>query len=75
MVERVMEGMEVALCHTTHEDANQVFEVTLRSPCPVYDCEFVALVETLNVYLVTEGRQILLAFPDRARSMSDFSSQ
>lgn len=42
------------------------------SPCSAYDCEFVVLADELARPLVTTDRQVLAAFPTRARSLERF---
>lgn len=43
-----------------------VLALALRSGCPAYDREYVALAEGLDVPLVTFDREVLRAFPNRA---------
>lgn len=75
-VEAAMSAMEQALSATEHAVSSvAVFDTARRSPCSAYDCEFVALAETLDVMLVTEDRQVLAAFPQRALRMADFAAQ
>jgi predicted nucleic acid-binding protein len=45
-----------------------VLDLVMRSKCSAYDCEFVALAEALDVFFVTEDKQVLRAFPARTRS-------
>jgi predicted nucleic acid-binding protein len=49
-----------------------VLQLTARSPCSAYDCEYVALAEILDVSLVTNDRAVLDAFPKRAMSPRSF---
>lgn len=68
-----MTAMEQSLGQNEHHvDSATVFDVAQRSSCSAYDCEFVALAEALAAPLVTEDRQILAAFPQRAVRMADF---
>lgn len=48
-----------------------VLGLVARSKCSAYDCEFVALAESLDTQLVTEDRALLNAFPKVCRSLSD----
>jgi len=41
----------------------RVIDLAVQSGCSAYDCEFVALAETLNTSLVTSDRRVLKAFP------------
>jgi predicted nucleic acid-binding protein len=43
-----------------------VLEFAHRSGCTTYDCEFVAVAESLKISLVTLDAAILKAFPRRA---------
>ncbi|NPA30751.1 MAG: type II toxin-antitoxin system VapC family toxin [Chloroflexi bacterium] len=49
-----------------------VLDLVRQSPCSAYDCEFVALAQSLGVPLVTVDRQILQAFPRVALSLDAF---
>ena len=53
----------------------RVFELAMRSKCTVYDCEYVALAEDLDVPLVTADQQILKAFPKIAVSLEKFAKK
>ena len=46
-----------------------VFELVAKSRCSAYDCEYVALAESLGTILVTEDQALLRAFPLRCRSI------
>ena len=49
-----------------------VLELAASSRLSAYDCEFVALTQSLGVPLVTEDRAVKKAFPDIAMSMEGF---
>jgi predicted nucleic acid-binding protein len=49
-----------------------VLELVAASTCSAYDCEFVALAQSLGVPLVTVDRQILNQFPTLAVSLETF---
>ena len=60
--ERTLESDE----HSVVTD--DVLALAFVSGCSAYDCEYVALAESLGVPLVTFDRQVLRAFPQRAVS-------
>ncbi len=61
--ELLLEGAE-------HEpDSTQVLELVQASNCSAYDCEFVALAQSLGTTLVTMDTKLLKAFPKVARSL------
>ena len=45
-----------------------------RSTCSAYDCEYVALGESLGVKLVTADKKICREFPHIAVSLKEYSS-
>jgi predicted nucleic acid-binding protein len=55
-----MEGREYTVPTT------KVLHLAAVSACSAYDCEFVAVAETLQVPLLTVDRQLLTAFPSIA---------
>lgn len=61
---------EALMAGNEHEvGTQQVLELVRDSGCSAYDCEFVALAQTLGVPLVTMDSQLLKAFPKVARSL------
>jgi predicted nucleic acid-binding protein len=52
-----------------------VLRLAQESGCTAYDCEFIALAQTLNICLVTVDRKLLAAFPDIAVSLEDFIAE
>lgn len=61
---------EALMAGNEHEvGTQQVLELVRDSGCSAYDCEFVALAQTLSVPLVTMDSQLLKAFPKVARSL------
>ena len=65
--ERRMRGGEFSVA------SQQVLQLSVRSRCSVYDCEFVVLAQDLRVPFITADRQILTAFPSIAVSPTDFT--
>jgi predicted nucleic acid-binding protein len=59
--------------HEFFVESASVLTLANRSGCSPYDCEFVSLAQDLGVMLVTNDREILRAFPDRAASLVDFT--
>ena len=55
-------------------DSALVLSLALASGCTSYDCEFVALAQSLGVPLVTADRKVLAAFPSTAVSPEAFAS-
>lgn len=56
-------------------DGADVLSLVESSLCSAYDCEYVALAETLGVSLLTYDRQVLTAFPDRTSTPADYRSR
>jgi predicted nucleic acid-binding protein len=55
-----------------HEpDSRRVLELVRASDCSAYDCEFVALAETLGTRLVTMDGKLLKAFPTITQSLAE----
>ncbi len=50
----------------------EVLRLAARSGCTSYDCEFVAVAETVDAPLVTTDKQVLRAFPQRAMTPPGF---
>jgi predicted nucleic acid-binding protein len=48
-----------------------VFRLVSQSKCSAYDCEFVALAQSLGTKLVTEDRALLRAFPATCESLTN----
>jgi predicted nucleic acid-binding protein len=65
--EASLDGCEFAV------SSDAVLKLVTRSTCTAYDCEFVALAQAEEVWLVTADRQIMHEFPDVAVSLKTFS--
>lgn len=52
-------------------DGERVLELAASSVCSAYDCEYVAVAESLRVRLVTSDRGVLEAFPGIAVGLKD----
>lgn len=53
-----------------HEpDSNRVLELVKTSDCSAYDCEFVALAESLGSIVVTMDAKLIKAFPKIAKRL------
>lgn len=52
--------------------SRSVLELTARSRCSAYDCEFVAVARDQDLRLVTMDKQVLREFPQIAISLADF---
>jgi predicted nucleic acid-binding protein len=63
-VENQMQGCEYSV------STFKVMSLVENSSCSAYDCEFVALAESLAVSLVTSDKQILKSFPNIAVSLA-----
>jgi predicted nucleic acid-binding protein len=50
-------------------DSRKILELVRDSTCSAYDCEFVALAQSLNTHVVTADKKILKAFPNTAVSL------
>ena len=68
-----MVASELALAGCEHlVSSDTVLRLAADSRLSAYDCEFVALAESLAVPLVTEDRAVLKAFPDLALTMETY---
>lgn len=62
--ESLLDGAEFAV------ESRAVMELVRSSDCTAYDCEFVALADSLGVRLVTIDKKLLKAFPQVAQALS-----
>ncbi len=53
--------------HRVDPDPERVLALAHESGCTTYDCEYVAVAESLDCRLATFDVQVLNAFPDRTR--------
>ncbi len=63
---KLMQGREYEVA------SHQVLSLVAKSTCSAYDCEFVALVEDLDIPLITVDKQILNQFPGIAISLEEY---
>jgi predicted nucleic acid-binding protein len=62
---------EALLNGAEHEtNSKRVLELLKASDCSAYDCEFVALAETLGVMVVTMDAKMIKAFPKIAKPLT-----
>ncbi|MDT8441852.1 MAG: type II toxin-antitoxin system VapC family toxin [Desulfuromonadales bacterium] len=47
-----------------------VLQLVKNSECSAYDCEFVALAQSMNVQLITMDKRVLKNFPETAISLA-----
>ena len=67
------ESHELVSNGRTHNVGDKrVLDLTSRSGCTAYDCEFVAVAEALGVKLVTWDKELLKRFPERTISPEEF---
>jgi predicted nucleic acid-binding protein len=67
-------GMELVIGSREYAvDSAHVLGLAQASRCSAYDCEYVALAETLDIPLITEDRALLKTFPGRAVSPAAFT--
>lgn len=61
---------EALLNGAEHEpDSRRVLELVKASECSAYDCEFVALAESLGTTVVTMDAKLINAFPKTAKRL------
>jgi predicted nucleic acid-binding protein len=65
LAEEFMDGREF------HVDSGKVFSLVTASQCSSYDCEFVALAQTLNLTLYTSDMKIVEEFPHTAKLLKN----
>ena len=53
--------------------SDRILRLLLSSTCSVYDCEYVALADDMDLTLVTSDRHILAQFPRRAVNLAAFA--
>lgn len=70
---RIQEEAEALLIDQEYMSVSQeVLRLVSESYYSAYDCEFVALAQSLGVRLVTMDKKILADFPETAISLEDF---
>ncbi len=73
--ERMNFAMQVMGEGTTVISQNDVLALAAQSTCSSYDCEFVALAQSLGVPLVTNDKRVLKDFPGTAVSLAEFADR
>ena len=61
LAEEFMEGREFQI------DSDKIFSLVSSSNCSSYDCEFIALAQSLKLTLYTSDKKIFQEFPDTAK--------
>jgi predicted nucleic acid-binding protein len=65
----------VVLDAPTPLDTHHVLALARRTQASAYDCEYVALAESLGLTFVTGDRRLAKRIPDIAVSLADFASR
>ena len=73
VIERLDAAEELVRGREYLVDGPSVMDLVTASACSAYDCEYVALADTLGVPLVTNDRRILHDFPVRAVTPDRFT--
>ena len=47
-------------------NSHDVLQLVQNSECSAYDCEFVALAQSMNIQMITMDKKILKNFPETA---------
>ena len=55
--------------HEFDVNSNDVMKLVSTSNCSAYDCEYVALAQSLNLKLYTSDKKLIEEFPDTAVSL------
>jgi predicted nucleic acid-binding protein len=71
VMSRCLQGAESQIKSYT-VPSSLIIQKVMESSCSTYDCEYVALAESLRVKLVTADKQICRQFPEIAISLRDF---
>ena len=53
-------------------NSDKVLALAYSSRCSAYDCEFIALAQTLNTPLITTDKKLIKAFPEHAVSAKTY---
>jgi predicted nucleic acid-binding protein len=73
--QEIMDNALQLMAGQEHEvDSAHALRLTAESGCSAYDCEFVALAQSLGIELVTVDKQVLSAFPDTAVALDRYVS-
>lgn len=67
LAEEFMAGREFQI------ESDSVLELVSRSKCSAYDCEFIALAQTLGTYLYTSDQLMLSEFPKITKSLRELN--
>lgn len=69
----ILHGAEKQMHGGEHDvSSTQVLTLAAQSKCSAYDCEFVAVAQSLNIPLVTMDSRLISAFPKTAVSIDAF---
>ncbi|ALP54981.1 DNA-binding protein (plasmid) [Candidatus Tenderia electrophaga] len=69
----IIQQAEKILKYNEYEvSSTHIMQLVQSSKCSAYDCEFVALAQSLDVPLITADKNILKEFPDTAVSPDSY---